>query len=168
MAIGDGFACGSGLWLEAVSRYQDDRHQPRISIGRNVSCSKDVHISCIQEITIGHDVLIGSGVYIGDHNHGRYHGQGASSPAVPPAMRPLWGSGPLIIEDRVFIGDKVTIVGELRIGHGTVVAANSVVTGSLPPMCIAAGIPARVIRMYDTQSGSWSRPEAADVPPDAP
>jgi len=34
----------------------------------------------------------------------------------------------------------------VRIGHGCVVAAGSVVTHDLPPMVLAGGIPARVIR----------------------
>lgn len=153
--MGDGFSCKGGLWLEAVSRYRDQRHHPKINIGTNVTCSQNVHISCIGEITIGNDVLIGSSVYIGDHNHGQYRCPGASSPDTPPASRVLSALGPLIIEDRVFLGDKVTVLGGLRIGHGTIVAANSVVTRDLPAMSIAAGSPAKVIKIYDSSTTSW-------------
>lgn len=155
ISIGSGFFCKGGLWLEAISRYREQGFQPRVSIGRNVSCSEQVHISCIGQLTIGNDVLIGSGVYIGDHTHGQYRGPGASSPDMPPGMRPLSSTGPLLIGDRVFIGDKVTIAGGLTIGNGSIIAANSVVTSSLPPACIAAGIPARVIRIYDPAAAQW-------------
>ena len=41
---------------------------------------------------------------------------------------------------------NVVVLKGCSIGKGTVVAANSVVTGSLPPRVIAGGVPARVIR----------------------
>ena len=40
----------------------------------------------------------------------------------------------------------VTVSAGVRIGRGTVVAAGSVVTADLPPLVLAAGVPARVIR----------------------
>lgn len=35
----------------------------------------------------------------------------------------------------------------VRIGKGAIVAANSVVTQDIPPYCVAAGIPAKVIKV---------------------
>lgn len=52
----------------------------------------------------------------------------------------------IIIEPHVWIGNRVTVLKGVRIGFGSVVAAGSVVTRSIPPMSIAAGVPARVIR----------------------
>jgi acetyltransferase-like isoleucine patch superfamily enzyme len=60
----------------------------------------------------------------------------------PPGM-------PVILEPHVWIGNRVTILKGVRIGYGSVVAAGSVVTHSIPPMSIAAGIPARVLRRID-------------------
>ena len=155
MSIGSGFSCERGLWLEAVPEYQGRQYKPRIRIGRNVACSQHVHISCAGHLEIGNDVLVGSFVYIGDHNHGDYTGLHPDTPDVPPSLRPLSTMRPLVIEDNVFIGDKVTISGGLTIGRGTIIAANSVVTRSLPPMCMAAGNPARVIKTFDQASKTW-------------
>ena len=52
----------------------------------------------------------------------------------------------VILEPFVWVGNRVTILKGVRIGYGSVVAAGSVVTKSIPAMSIAAGVPARVIR----------------------
>lgn len=54
---------------------------------------------------------------------------------------------PVLIEDDVWIGARVTILKGVRIGRGAVVAAGAVVTRDVPPATLAGGIPARVIRV---------------------
>ena len=65
---------------------------------------------------------------------------------IGPLKRELKEYGPLIIEDNVWIGYKVTIIGGITIGTGAIIGANSVVTKDIPPYSVAAGIPARVIK----------------------
>ena len=55
-------------------------------------------------------------------------------------------SGEIVIEDDVWIGAKATILKGVTIGKGAVVAVGSVVTKSIPPNAIAAGVPAKVIK----------------------
>jgi acetyltransferase-like isoleucine patch superfamily enzyme len=54
-------------------------------------------------------------------------------------------SGDVNIEDYVWISSRVTIMPGVRICRGAVVASNAVVTKDVEPMCIVAGIPAKVI-----------------------
>ena len=42
-------------------------------------------------------------------------------------------------------------------GTGSIIAANSVVNGTIPKYCTAAGIPAEPIKKYDWTSNSWVR-----------
>jgi serine O-acetyltransferase len=49
-----------------------------------------------------------------------------------------------IIEDRVDIGAGACILGEVTIGHDSVVGANAVVVSSFPPSSIVVGVPARL------------------------
>jgi len=58
--------------------------------------------------------------------------------------------GPTGLESRPTIGDYViacagvSIFGPVQVGDHTLIAAHSVVLDSLPPRCVAAGVPARV------------------------
>ena len=57
--------------------------------------------------------------------------------------------GPVVIEEDVWIGTNVTIVGPVVIGCGTIVGAGSVVLKDLPRNTICAGVPCKVIRTRD-------------------
>ena len=55
-------------------------------------------------------------------------------------------SDPVIIEDHVWIGSKAVILPGVHIGSRAVIGAGSIVTKDIPPRCVAAGNPARVLR----------------------
>lgn len=144
------------IWIEANAKYRQMRFTPRIDIGDGVGMSRGVHITCIRSVIIGKNVLIGSGVYISDHNHGSYKGDVQSSPEIAPVDRELHG-GPVDIGENVWIGDNAVIVGPLVIGRGAVVGANSVVLSDVPENSIVAGVPAKVIKVYRGESEGWTR-----------
>lgn len=50
------------------------------------------------------------------------------------------------IGDRVYIGAGSVVFGEITIGDGAIIGSNSVVNRDVPPGCIVAGNPARVVR----------------------
>lgn len=49
------------------------------------------------------------------------------------------------IGDDVYLAAGAVLLGQIRIGLGATVAANAVVMVDVPPRCIAAGVPARII-----------------------
>ena len=55
-------------------------------------------------------------------------------------------SEPVVIEDYVWIGSRAVILPGVRIGSRAVIGAGSIVTKDIPPRCVAAGNPARVLR----------------------
>jgi acetyltransferase-like isoleucine patch superfamily enzyme len=57
-----------------------------------------------------------------------------------------WSKGDVVIGNDVWIGRGAKILGGVSIGDGAVVAAWSVVTKSIAPYTVVAGVPARVIR----------------------
>ncbi len=57
-----------------------------------------------------------------------------------------WSKGDVEIGSDVWIGRGAKILGGVTIGDGAVVAAWSVVTKSVPPYTIVAGVPARAVR----------------------
>ena len=90
-------------------------------------------ISCKQSIMIGDNVAIGDEVVIRDYDGHEISGNENSTL-------------PIIIGNRVWIGERATILKGVTIGDGAVIACNAVVTKNVPSNCIVAGVPARVIR----------------------
>lgn len=126
-----------------------------LKFGDRVQLNDYVHIAAVDEVRIGNDVLIASKVFITDHNHGVYSGDGPHhDPEVPPALRTLV-SKPVTIEDNVWIGEFVSVLPGVTIGRGAVIGTMSVVNRDIPPYTIAVGVPARVIRSFDPASGKW-------------
>ena len=56
-------------------------------------------------------------------------------------------SGDIKIGDNVWIGANCVLLGGVVIGSGAVVGAGSVVTKDIPTLAVAAGIPAKVIKL---------------------
>lgn len=53
---------------------------------------------------------------------------------------------PPIVGHDVWIGENSTLKGGITIGHGAIIASNSVVTKDVPPYAIVGGIPAKIIK----------------------
>ena len=137
---------GARAYLTAWDEYGSDIFRPKIIIGHNVSIGEDSHISAISRIEIGNNVLMGKKITIIDNAHGNSCSQLLP---LPPAKRPLYSAGPVIIESGVWIGDKVTVLPNVRIGRNAIIGANAVVTHDIPENCIAVGIPAKVIKLIN-------------------
>lgn len=84
-------------------------------------------------ITIGNEVTIASGCRLLAHD--------ASIGYLTRSTR----VGVVEIGDHCFIGADTTILPNVRIGEWSIIGAGSLVTKDIPPHCVAAGNPARVI-----------------------
>lgn len=101
---------------------------------------------------VGPEAMICKGVQIGAYSMlgprvtivGRDHR--FDIPGVPTIFSGRPESMPTVIEADVWIGACTTLIGGIRIGHGSVIGAGSVVTRDVPPFTIVAGVPARVLR----------------------
>lgn len=90
-------------------------------------------------ITIGDGVFIGPKCNLITINHD-----------VNPDNRSATYGRPIVIEDKVWIGINSTVLPGVRIGYGSIVGAQSVVTRDVPPMTIVAGNPAIIIRKIES------------------
>ena len=143
ISIGDRCVIGENTFLTAWDRFGTDTFQPEIIIGNHVSIGDDSHITAIRRIEIGDNVLTGKKITITDNSHGK---NGDEMLSVPPSARPLYSAGPVIVEDGVWLGDKVTILPNVRIGKNAIIGANAVVADNIPANCVAGGIPAKVLK----------------------
>lgn len=57
----------------------------------------------------------------------------------------------IIIEDNVWVGSRVIILGGVKIGEGAIIQAGSVVSSDIPKYAIAGGHPAKVIKNRDIE-----------------
>jgi lipopolysaccharide O-acetyltransferase len=153
--MGEDFSAGRGLWLEAISRYNDEEFTPRIVIGNHVRISQFAHIAATHLVEIGDNVLIGSKVMITDHNHGQYSNSSHASPHISPTDRPLDREHCVLIGRNVWLGDGVVVTAGSSIGEGSVIGANSVVRGRIPPCTVAAGTPATVRKVFKFDAMRW-------------
>lgn len=153
--MGEDFSAGRGLWLEAISRYNDEEFTPRIVIGNHVRISQFVHIAATHLVEIGDNVLMGSGVMITDHNHGQYSDSSHASPQTVPTDRPLDRERCVRIGRNVWLGDGVVVTAGSSIGDGSVIGANSVVRGSIPACTVAVGAPATVRKVFNFHAMKW-------------
>jgi acetyltransferase-like isoleucine patch superfamily enzyme len=58
--------------------------------------------------------------------------------------------GRVVVEDHAFIGAHVVVMPDVRIGEGAVVSAGAVVWRDVPPYTLVAGVPARVIKQWES------------------
>lgn len=122
----------------------NEKGKSSIDIGDGVNIGDYCTISCCSHIHIGNGVLTGRMVMITDNNHG--HTDSKYELDITPIKRPLVSKGDVIIDDNVWIGEKVSIMPNVHIGKGSIIAANAVVTKDIPAYSVAAGCPARVIK----------------------
>ena len=100
--------------------------------------NNDCEIVCFDSITIGKDAAISKRVVIRDSDNHTVKYPDAESTSVKTA--------PIRIGDHVWIGMNVTILKGVTIGDGAIIAAGSVVNKDIPARCLAAGVPAKVIK----------------------
>lgn len=143
--IGDNFHCCRGCRIQAIDRYENQTYTPKIVIGNNVSINMDAEISAINSIVIEDGVQMASNVLIVDHYHGKIDKSDVWG-GGEPGKRNLYSKGPVRIEKNVWIGYGVAVLPNVTIGRGAIIGANSVITKSIAPYSVVAGVPGKIIK----------------------
>ncbi len=110
-----------------------------ITIGPRANLGAGCMMFTAGGISIGADTMLAGGCYVGD---GAYEVRGRLD--IPMNQQPVPGEG-VVIEEDCWLGAHVVVVGGVRIGKGSVIAAGAVVTRDVPPYTVAAGVPARAV-----------------------
>jgi carbonic anhydrase/acetyltransferase-like protein (isoleucine patch superfamily) len=148
--VGEGTLIGQQVTMSAGTIPGQDLGQVTVlRIGDRCVIGRGSHIVAHESVSIGDDVWTGPYVYITDQNHG-YEDPDTPIGRQFPVNRPVSiGAGS-------WLGAGAVILPGASIGRNVVIAAGSVVRGTVPDHCVVAGVPARVIREH-TESG-WQRP----------
>jgi acetyltransferase-like isoleucine patch superfamily enzyme len=132
VSIGDGCLLQDAIYIRAGT---EGKIIIRDRAALNSFCRLFGH-GCIE---IGEDTQIGPCSLITTTEHDYHHDLATEFKRI-------------VIGRGVWIGANVTILPGVEIGDFTVVGAGSVVMKSLPPRCVALGVPARVVKRLDETS----------------
>jgi len=133
-------------WLAAMPL--TNNRNPTLEIGNGTVIGNFNHIYATSSIVIGEKVLTADKVYISDNLHSY------EDINTPVLEQPIKQIKPIIIGDGTWIGENVCILGA-KIGKNCVIGANSVVTKDIPDYSVAVGIPAKVIKRYNSVTKIW-------------
>ncbi|MBO7617915.1 MAG: acyltransferase [Bacteroidales bacterium] len=107
-------------------------------------------INAVESIQIGNYTGIAENVHISDNNNHPVNPSYRKYMRICRDMEPRYwkhsAHAPVVIGENCWIGRNVSILKGVTIGDNAVIAANSVVTKSVPANCIAAGNPAKVVK----------------------
>ena len=110
-------------------------------LGNNVNFN-GMRISGGGTVRIGDNFHSGKDCLMISQNHNYDHGN-----AIP--YDDSYIPRDIVIEDNVWLGDRVIILGGSVIGEGAIIQAGSVVSGLIPKYSIAGGHPAKVFKTRD-------------------
>lgn len=145
LIIGNNFKCNNKTESNSIGLIQPcifniSAPNSRIIIGDNVGISGST-ICATTSVTIGNNVLIGSGCLISDTDshpinwEDRLYNRNENT-----------NKAPIINGDNVFIGARSIILKGVTIGECAVISAGSVVSKDVPPYTIVCGNPARIVK----------------------
>jgi acetyltransferase-like isoleucine patch superfamily enzyme len=136
----------------AVSKtFKDQKFTPKVKIGNNVRIGSNFFLSSIDNITIQDDVIISDRVFVSDHAH-QYENIN-----IPIIEQPLQAGGSVLIKAGSFVGVNAVIMPGVVIGRNSVVGASSVVTKNVPDFTVVGGIPAKIIKKYNSKTKTWGK-----------
>ena len=115
----------------------------QLTIGDNVGVSGST-ICATKSVTIGNNVLIGSGCLITDTDAHPLDWQDRRNGYDGKTL-----CAPVVIGNDVFIGARSIILKGVTIGDRSIIGAGSVVSKDVPPDCVVGGNPARVIKIIN-------------------
>ncbi|MGF1910273.1 acyltransferase [Vibrio kasasachensis] len=115
-------------------------NQGRITIGTGVNFSGKATIICNKSISFGNECLVSWQTLFMDSDLHKITDSNGNT---------LNSDANVIIEDRVWVGAKATVLKGSKVARSCVIASGAVVVGTYPPKSILGGNPAKVIGDMD-------------------
>lgn len=146
VSIGHDSVIGEDTWLNVNHR---EAGRKQIVIGNNCWIGKRNFFSAGRIVELGDYCMTGIDCHFISADH-RFN-----DPMRAYITTGVTADKALILECNVWLGIRVTVVGAVRVGRGSVIGANALVNKDVPPFSIVLGNPGRVHKRYDFVLSQW-------------
>lgn len=143
--IGRNVCVGAGSWLNVNNRRTA---APSLILRDNAFIGRDNFFTVGRTIEIREYCLTASHCAFIGSSH-------VPDPRKPYLRTGTTGEDDIYVGVNCFLGFGVTVIGNVRIGHGSVIGAGTTVRNDVPPFSIVVGTPARVVKHYDFAANEW-------------
>jgi len=153
VSFGPNCAIGRHTWLNVNHR---DSDAPTLEIGANCFIGQSNFFTVGHHIRLGEYVLTASNcAFIGSSHV-------ASNPFLPYLATGTTDTDGIDIGANCFFGYGAQVIGNVRIGFGSIIGAGAVVRTDVPPLSVVVDSPARVVKRYSVVRAEWVRVEDFD------
>lgn len=137
--------------IECYPEYLGVRHNPELVIEDGTIIGPNFTAFVADSVTIKRNCIFAGCVTLVSENHG-------TNPLNSDCYKkePLQ-TGPIVVGEGCWLGQNVTVLPNTTIGDRCIVASNAVVRGEVPSFSMVAGIPAKVIKMFNCNTNCWER-----------
>ena len=134
------------------TRLERGRYYENLQVGEDCYLGRELFLDLQDQIVVEDQVTISHRVMILTHTNA---GASPLSHHIPTSQAPV------VIRRGAYIGANVTILEGVEIGESSIVGAGAVVTRSVPPATVVAGVPAKFIRKLGSEVGEFRRLRAS-------
>ncbi|MBI1377679.1 MAG: acyltransferase [Frankiales bacterium] len=128
-----------GRWVHLGDENRLRAHEGTLRVGDKVVLGRDNTVNCYLDVEIGAATIVADWVYVCDFDH-----------VYDDVHVPIKDQGivktPVRIGPDCWVGTKATVLRGSTVGHGSVLAAHTVVRGPVPPLSVVGGVPGRVLK----------------------
>ncbi|HVL90001.1 MAG TPA: acyltransferase [Actinomycetota bacterium] len=114
-------------------------HEGNLTIGDKCVFGRKNTINAYMDVTIGADCIFADWIYITDFDH-------KFDDLSMPIRKQGIVKSPVKIGEDCWFGEKTTVLRGVTVGRGCVIASHALVNRDLPPLSVAGGVPARVLK----------------------
>ena len=141
--IGKGAKVRIGRWAWIGNDSKIRAHEGVVEIGAKTVMGQECTISAYQHVSVGRECIVADRVMLIDFDHG-----------MVEVERPIRLQGiykrDVRVGHNVWVGYGACFLRGVTVGDNAVIGTLAVVSKDVPANAVAAGVPARVVRMRDT------------------
>lgn len=144
---------GDGCWINVNHRESDEK---RFVVGKSSFIGRNNFFTVGKRIQLG-DYFFSS---VNCSFLGASHGKDVFRPYI---LGSIEERDSIIVGTNVFVGADCKVIGNVTIGHGSIIGAGSIVVSDIPPFSLAVGSPARVLKRFDFELRKWTKFKEEEV-----